>query len=86
MTRKQWQKSNEYTYSNYADTYGMVLYRTGNYKKGLALVKESAIVMGKGNSADLNNTYALLAEKVLPRKQYVKEIEQFVKVANRLLK
>lgn len=79
MTRKQWQKSNEYTYSNYADTYGMIMYRTGNYKKGLALVKESAIVLGKGNSADLNNTYALLAEKVLPRKQYVKEIEQFVK-------
>lgn len=78
-TQKQWQKNNEYTYSMYADTYGMVLYRMGNYKKGFAVAKESAMTISKGKEADMNNTYALLAEKVLPKRQYVKELEQFVK-------
>jgi thiol-disulfide isomerase/thioredoxin len=78
-TAKQWDKNREATYAMYADTYGMVMYRTGNYKKGLPYSKDAAIIIGKGQTADENNTYALLAEKVLPSKQYKKEIEQFVK-------
>ena len=79
FTQKQWQKNKEYTYAMYADTYGMVMYRMENYKKGLAIAKESALTLNKGKDADMNNTYALLAEKVLPQKQYVKQLEQFVK-------
>jgi thiol-disulfide isomerase/thioredoxin len=78
LTQKQWMENNKTTYANYADTYGMVMYRMGDYKKGLPFAKEAAMLINKGNSADLNNTYALLAEKVLPRKQFVKELEQFV--------
>ena len=36
-------------------------------------------MINKGKDPDQNNTYALLAEKVLPVKIYKKEIEQFIK-------
>jgi thiol-disulfide isomerase/thioredoxin len=78
-TQKQWAESKKYTYAMYADTYGMVLYRMGEYKKGLPYAKDAALVVNKGKDPDQNNTYALLAEKTLPKKQYVKELEQFVK-------
>lgn len=81
LTGKQWSKSRESTYAMYADTYGMVMYRLGEYKKGLPYAKDAAILIGKGKDADMNNTYALLAEKALPVKQYKKELEQFVKDA-----
>ena len=78
LTQKQWTENNRSTYANLADTYGMVMFRMGAFKKGLPYAKEAAMIINNGKSADLNNTYALLAEKVLPRKQYVKELEQFV--------
>lgn len=79
LTEKQWRRQKESTYGMYADTYGMVMYKQGKYKKGLPYAKDAAITIAKGQSADENNTYALLAEKVLPAKQYKKELEQFVK-------
>ena len=79
LTEKQWQRQREYTYSMYADTYGMVMYKSGEYKKGLPYAKDAAIVISKGENADYNSTYALLAEKALPAKIYKKELEQFVK-------
>jgi thiol-disulfide isomerase/thioredoxin len=78
-TQKQWTENNKYMYAMYADTYGMVMYRMGQYKKGLAYAKESAMTVNNGKDPDQNNTYALLAEKALSKKQYVKELEQFVK-------
>lgn len=79
VTASQWEKQKEMTYAMYADTYGMIMYRMGQYKKGLPYAKDAAILINKGKDADQNNTYALLAEKTLPKKQYVKELEQFVK-------
>jgi len=78
MTLKQWRKNATSTYGMYADTYGMVQYRQGNYKKGLPYAAESALVIDKGESAENNNTYALLAEKALPAKQYKAQLEKFV--------
>jgi thiol-disulfide isomerase/thioredoxin len=78
MTQKQLIENNKYMYAMFADTYGMVMYRMGEYKKGFPFAKDAAIVVNNGKDAGQNNTYALLAEKVLPKKQYVKEIEQFV--------
>ena len=63
----------------YADTYGMVNFKEGNYKKGLPYSEDAALKIEKGKSADENNTYALLAEKALPPKKYVPQLEQFVK-------
>jgi thiol-disulfide isomerase/thioredoxin len=57
----------------------MIQYKLGNYKKGFPYTEESAIKIDKGESADENNTYALLAEKVLSPKKYVPQLEKFVK-------
>ena len=78
-TQKQWQENNKISYAMFADTYGMVMYRMGEYKKGLPFAKDAAMMISKGKDADMNNTYALLAEKALPKKQYIRELEQFVK-------
>lgn len=79
LSKSQWEENNKFTYAMYADTYGMIMYKKGEYKKGLPYSKDAAIVIGEGKEADENNTYALLAEKVLPAKQYKKELEQFIK-------
>lgn len=79
FTPSQWKKQQEFMYGMYADTYAMVMYRMGQYKKGLPYAKESAIIINKGKDPEQNNTYALLAEKALPAKQVKKELEQFVK-------
>lgn len=78
ITQKQWEENSRFTYAMYADTYGMIMYRMGDYKKGLPYAKDAALIINNGKDPDQNNTYALLAEKALPKKQYVKELEQFV--------
>ena len=79
LTDKQWANSRESAYGMYADTYAMVMYKQGKYKEGFPYTKDAAIKIGKGQLADENNTYALLAEKTLPEKEYVKQLERFVK-------
>lgn len=79
LTTKSWNESRKTTYGMYADTYAMTLYRMGDYKKGLEVAKESAITINKGEDADQNNTYALLAEKVLPPAKALTEVETFVR-------
>lgn len=81
VSEKQWKENLAFNYAQYADTYGMVLYRMGQYKKGLPFAKDAAILIRKGQDADLNNTYALLAEKVVAPKKLKPELEQFVKEA-----
>lgn len=77
-TEKQWQRQLQGTYAMYADTYSMVMYKSGKYKKGLPFAKD-ALKITKGERSNYNETYALLAEKALPVKVYQKELEQFVK-------
>jgi phage pi2 protein 07 len=48
MTKKQYESNNKFTYAMYADTYGMVLYRKGEYKKGLPYAKEAAMAIHEG--------------------------------------
>lgn len=79
LTTSEWEKNKQMGYAMYADTYAMIMYRMGQYKKGFPYAKEAAMVIHKGADAEQNNTYALLAEKVLPAKQYKKELENFVK-------
>ena len=78
LPASQWEKQKKNMYAQYADTYAMVLYRMGQYKKGLAYAKE-AMAIADGKDPDYNKTYALLAEKALPAKQYKKDLEEFVK-------
>jgi thiol-disulfide isomerase/thioredoxin len=79
LSQSQWGKSRASAYAMYADTYGMVNFKEGNFKKGLPYSEDAALKIHKGKTADGNNTYALLAEKVLPARKYVPQLEQFVK-------
>jgi peroxiredoxin len=79
LSESQWERSRARDYGMYADTYGMVNYKLGNYKKGFPYSEEAAIKIEKGKNADENNTYALLAEKVLRPRKYIPQLEQFVK-------
>lgn len=79
MTGKQWESSKKGSYGMYADTYAMIQYRLGNYKKGLPYANEAALIIAEGKNADENNTYALLAEKAMSPKKYKAQLENFVK-------
>jgi thiol-disulfide isomerase/thioredoxin len=79
LPASQWEKSRANSYAMYADTYAMINYKLGNYKKAFPYTEDAAMKISKGNSADENNTYALVAEKVLSSKKYVPQLEQFVK-------
>jgi thiol-disulfide isomerase/thioredoxin len=78
QTTKQWEKSRRERYAMFADTYAMVMYRMGEYKKGFSLTREAALDIHNGNNVNQNTTYALLAEKVLPVEQYKILLENFV--------
>lgn len=79
MTQKQWETSRKSTYGMYSDTYAMILYKLGKYKKGLPYAKTAALDIAEGKNADENYTYSLLASKVLPVKKYQSQLEEFVK-------
>jgi hypothetical protein len=79
LTKSQWDRSRERTYGRNADTYAMVLYKLGEFKKGFPYAKESALTIEKGEWAVNNTTYALLAEKTMSAKKYKTDLEQFVK-------
>ena len=79
MTAKDWEKSRKRTYGMYADSYAMINYKMGNYKKAFPYTEDAAIKIADGKSADENTTYAMVAEKVLSSKKYIPQLEQFVK-------
>lgn len=78
-TLTQWKAGNKNDYAMYADTYAMVNYKLGNYKKGLQYATISTLDINKGTGVDYNNTYALLASKVLSPKKYIPQLADFVK-------
>jgi thiol-disulfide isomerase/thioredoxin len=84
LTTKRWNEGRKLTYAMYADTYAMTLYRAGDYKKGFEYAKEAAITINGGKDPDQNNSYALLAEKVLPPAKALSEVENFVRTASTL--
>ncbi len=79
ITTKEWVNQRETSYAMYADTYAMIQYKLGNYSKGFPYAEEAAITISKGQEADQNNTWSLLAEKVLPAGKCKAQLEQFVK-------
>jgi len=79
ITAKVWAGRRETSYAMYADTYAMIQYKLGNFSKGFPYAHEAAIMISKGQEADQNNTWALLAEKVLSAGKCKAQLEQFVK-------
>lgn len=56
----------------------MIEYKLGNYSQGFPYADEAAITISHGQDADQNNTWALLAEKVLPADKVKIQLEKFV--------
>lgn len=78
-SESEWKKNKENTYGMYADTYAMIQYKLGNYKKALPYTTDAAIKYNNLQNADENNTYALVASKALSPKKYVPVLEKMVK-------
>jgi peroxiredoxin len=79
ITTKDWANQRKTNFAMYADTYAMIQYKLGNYSKGFPYAEEAAITINKGQNADQNNTFSLLAEKVLSAEKCRAQLEQFVK-------
>ncbi len=77
QSTKQWKEQRKAAYGMYADTYGFILYKLGDYKGGLPYAKEAVAIYEK--DAEYNERYALLAEKALPVKEAKTTIEKMVK-------
>ena len=77
-TNKQWEEERKANYAMFGDTYAYILYKLGDYKTAFPISKEAATI-NKLKDAELNERYALLAEKTLPTAEAKKLIEQFVK-------
>lgn len=77
FTQDQWKKNRERNYAMYADSYAFILYQLGDYKAGLPYAKEAATI-NEFKDAELNERYALLAQKVLPAPVATKLIEGFI--------
>lgn len=75
---KDWTERREKDYATYADTYAMILYKMGNYKKALSFAKEAQAIT-KGESADHNTTFATIAAKAMKPSLYKPLLESFVK-------
>ncbi len=77
FSRKQNKIRNKSTYSMYADTYGFVLYKLGEYKEGLKYAKEAATLRNL-NDPEYNERYAMVAEKVLTPEETKNILEKMV--------
>jgi peroxiredoxin len=79
LTERLWMKHRESMYYNYADTWGMVKYRRGEYQAGYELAKDAAITFHKGQDGEFNKTYVLLAEKVLTSQELKPQLEKMIR-------
>ncbi len=77
-TAKQWEQQRRLTYAACANTYARVLYQLGEWKEALTYSQE-AVKITNGENADYNSSYAIVAEKLLPLKQFKEKLEGFVK-------
>lgn len=78
VTKKQFAENNKSRYAMYADTYGFVLYKMGDYKGGLPYAKDAAM-SDKLKNAEYNERYAQLLEKAAPLPMAKATIETMVK-------
>ncbi|TXH20113.1 MAG: TlpA family protein disulfide reductase [Chitinophagaceae bacterium] len=79
VTAKQWAEERGSTYASYADTYASILYKLGKYKAALPFATDAAIKYNDGKNTNINETYAKIAEKVLPASKFKSIVEGFVK-------
>lgn len=78
MTTKQWEQQRKGNYAMYGDTYAFVLYNLGDYATAFPFSKDAATI-NNFKDAELNERYAMLAEKVLSTAEAKKLVEGFIK-------
>lgn len=81
-TKKEWHKMRVFHLASFKNSYAMVLYGQGRYKEGFQYAKEAMDVNLRNHEGYVDfitTTYALLAEKVLPVKEYKSLLEKLVK-------
>lgn len=77
FTESQYSKNLAYTYDMFADTYAVLLYHKGDYDKAYALLKK-VVENGQRKNVDMNESFAVLTEKVKGPKEAQTELEKFV--------
>ncbi len=80
-TDELWLQDRQYAYSMYADTYAFLLYKKGEYAKGLPFARDAA-ALRKMSDAEYNDRYALLLEKVEKPEKVKSEMEPLVQAGN----
>ena len=75
-TSEQYAKNLQSSYYTYADTYATLLYHSGDYDKAYDLEKE-AVEYFKRKDISMNETYALLTEKIKGKEAARNELEKF---------
>lgn len=77
-TEAQWKKQKQQTYAMYADTYALLLYHLKDYNN--AFVYEQKAIDGYNRTyVDMNESYAVYAEKIKGAGFAKQELESFVK-------
>lgn len=77
QTEAQYEKNLGYSEANFSDTYATLLYHTGRFEEAYA-VEKKAVEHFKRKNAGLNESFALLTEKVLGPKEAQAELEKFL--------
>jgi thiol-disulfide isomerase/thioredoxin len=75
-TSKQYTKNLEGSYYTFADTYATLLYHSGDYDKAYEIEKK-AVDHFKRNDINMNETYAMLTEKIKGKQAARDELEKF---------
>lgn len=76
QTDEQYVKGLEGAYYNYADTYAVLLYHTGEYEKAYDIQK-TAVDHYKRKNANLNTSFTTMIEKIKGKQAARDEIEKF---------
>jgi len=62
----------------YADTYAMVLFKNGDFKKAYKYISDAAINVNNYGNPDYNKTFAQIAPKAISAKKYTPILEKMV--------
>lgn len=80
-TDELWLQDRQYAYSMYADTYAFLLYKKGDYAKGMPFARDAA-ALRKMSDGEYNDRYAQLLEKVEKPEKVKSELEPLVQAGN----
>jgi thiol-disulfide isomerase/thioredoxin len=78
MTRNEMIQSSKDNYGFAAKSYVEILIKLNRYPEALPYAKEAAYTVKEGREVEYNSLYASIAEKTLPPKKYIPQLEQFV--------